>query len=80
MRFHVDLSREAQEQFHSLPKDARKNIGRAIDELEERDDSQWSNVKALHGPEWKGRLRKTTTNHWVGSVGCGGEADNVRAR
>jgi hypothetical protein len=30
----------------------------AIDELEEKDDSQWSKVKALQGPQWKGRLRK----------------------
>ena len=58
MRFHVELSREAQEQLRRLPKDARKRIYRAIDELEQRDDSQWSNVKALQGPEWKGRFRK----------------------
>ena len=32
---------------------------RAIDELEEKDDSQWSNLKALQGPTWKGRMRKT---------------------
>jgi hypothetical protein len=31
---------------------------RAIDELEAIDDSQWSNVKALQGSAWKGRLRK----------------------
>ncbi len=31
---------------------------RAIDEFETKDEAQWSNVKALHGPEWKGRLRK----------------------
>ena len=30
----------------------------AIDELETKDDSQWSNVKALQGVAWKGRLRK----------------------
>jgi hypothetical protein len=30
----------------------------AIDELEEKDDSQWSNMKALQGVAWKGRLRK----------------------
>jgi len=28
----------------------------AIDEFEEKDDSQWSNIKALQGAEWKGRL------------------------
>jgi mRNA-degrading endonuclease RelE of RelBE toxin-antitoxin system len=33
-------------------------VSRAIDEFEERDDSQWSNIKALQGPEWKGRFRK----------------------
>jgi hypothetical protein len=31
---------------------------RAIDELEEKDDSLWANVKALQGSQWKGRLRK----------------------
>ena len=36
----------------------RERIERAIDELEKRDDSQWSNIKALQGLEWKGRLRK----------------------
>jgi hypothetical protein len=37
----------------------QERITRAIDELEEREDSQWSNVKALQGTQWKGRLRKT---------------------
>jgi mRNA-degrading endonuclease RelE of RelBE toxin-antitoxin system len=36
----------------------RDLIERAIDKLEERDDSQWSNIKAIQGPEWQGRLRK----------------------
>ena len=36
----------------------RDRIERAIDEFEEKDDSQWSNIKALQGPHWKGRLRK----------------------
>jgi mRNA-degrading endonuclease RelE of RelBE toxin-antitoxin system len=58
MRFHVELSREAQEQLRRLTKDARQRVSRAIDEFEERDDSQWSNIKALQGPEWKGRFRK----------------------
>lgn len=31
---------------------------RAIDALESKDDSQWSNVKALQGAQWKGRFRK----------------------
>ena len=58
MLFHVELSKLAQEQLSGLPKDARKRIERAIDELEQREDSQWSNVKALQGSEWKGRYRK----------------------
>lgn len=33
-------------------------IERAIDEFEERDAAQWTNVKALQGPQWKGRFRK----------------------
>jgi mRNA-degrading endonuclease RelE of RelBE toxin-antitoxin system len=36
----------------------RDRIERAIDEFEEKDDSQWSNIKALQGAQWKGRLRK----------------------
>jgi mRNA-degrading endonuclease RelE of RelBE toxin-antitoxin system len=59
MRFRVELSREAQKQLARFPRDVRERIEHAIDELEERDDSQWSNIKALQGPEWKGRMRKT---------------------
>jgi len=59
MRFRVELSREAQKQLAQFPRDIRERIEHAIDELEERDDSQWSNLKALQGPEWKGRIRKT---------------------
>lgn len=58
MRFRAELSREAEKQLSRLPRDARDRIERAIDELEEKDDSQWSNIKALQGAAWKGRLRK----------------------
>jgi mRNA-degrading endonuclease RelE of RelBE toxin-antitoxin system len=58
MRWRADLSREAQRQLERLPRNAQERIIRAIDELNEEDDSQWSNVKALQGPAWKGRLRK----------------------
>ena len=58
MRFHAEISQEAQEQLARLPKDARQRLIRALDEFEDRDDSQWSNVKALQGPQWKGRYRK----------------------
>jgi len=59
MRFRVELSRDAQKQLARFPRDVRERIEHALDELEERDDSQWSNIKALQGPEWKGRMRKT---------------------
>ena len=58
MRFRVEVSQEAQEQLSRFPRDVRERMQHAIDELEARDDSQWSNVKALQGPQWKGRLRK----------------------
>ena len=58
MRYRVELSNEAQKQLDRFPRDVRKRIERAIDEFEAKDEAEWSNVKALHGPEWKGRLRK----------------------
>jgi mRNA-degrading endonuclease RelE of RelBE toxin-antitoxin system len=58
MRFRVEVSRDAQEQLSRFPRDVRERMEHAIDEFEEKDDSQWSNIKALQGPEWKGRLRK----------------------
>jgi mRNA-degrading endonuclease RelE of RelBE toxin-antitoxin system len=57
MSWHADLSREAQKQLARLSPDVRARMVRSIDEFEERDDSQWSNIKALDGPEWKGRFR-----------------------
>jgi len=58
MRFRVELSKEAQKQLTGFPRDVQDRIERAIDEFDERDDSQWTNVKALQGPQWKGRFRK----------------------
>jgi mRNA-degrading endonuclease RelE of RelBE toxin-antitoxin system len=58
MRFRVDLSTEAQRQLARFPGDVRDRIERAIDEFEAKDEADWSNVKALRGPDWKGRLRK----------------------
>ncbi len=58
MRFRAELSTDAQKQLSRLPRDVRDRIEHAIDEFEDRDDSQWSNIKALQGAEWKGRLRK----------------------
>jgi mRNA-degrading endonuclease RelE of RelBE toxin-antitoxin system len=59
MRYRVELSTEAQKQLVRFPRDVRERMEHAIDELEEKDDSQWSNIKALQGPAWKGRYRKT---------------------
>jgi mRNA-degrading endonuclease RelE of RelBE toxin-antitoxin system len=58
MRWRVELSDEAQKQLARLPRDVRDRLGSAIDEFEEKDEAQWSNIKALRGSEWKGRLRK----------------------
>ena len=58
MRYRVEVSDEAQKQLSKFPSKVRDRIEATIDELEENDDSQWSNVKALQGPQWKGRLRK----------------------
>lgn len=58
MRWRVDLSKAAEHQFLTLPPKVRTRVARALDELNEHDDSQWSNVKALQGPQWKGRYRK----------------------
>jgi len=58
MRWSVRLSREAYEQLDGLPHHVKRRLQRAIDEFEERDDSHWSNVKALQGATWKGRFRK----------------------
>jgi mRNA-degrading endonuclease RelE of RelBE toxin-antitoxin system len=48
MRWRAELSAEAQEQLEQLPPN----------EFEALDDSQWCNIKALQGQEWKERLRK----------------------
>lgn len=58
MRWLAELSGDAAEQLARFPRNVRDRLARAIDEFEEKDDSQWSNIKALQGPEWKGRLRK----------------------
>jgi mRNA-degrading endonuclease RelE of RelBE toxin-antitoxin system len=58
MRWRAELSDEAQEQLTQFPRNVRDRIERAIDEFEDKDESQWSNIKALRGPEWKGRFRK----------------------
>jgi hypothetical protein len=43
----------------------RERTGRALDEFEEQDLSQWSNIKALQCPEWKGRFRKKVGHYRI---------------
>jgi len=58
MRWRVEISDDAEKQLARFPRNIRDRIERAIDEFEEKEDSQWSNIKALQGSEWKGCLRK----------------------
>lgn len=58
MNWRIELSREAEEQLFRFPRNVRERLKHAIDEFEERDESHWSNIKALQGPAWKGRFRK----------------------
>ncbi|MGB8768586.1 MAG: type II toxin-antitoxin system RelE/ParE family toxin [Candidatus Korobacteraceae bacterium] len=52
----VELSAAAEKDLKRLPRDRQARIERAIDELEENPFA--GDVKALQGPEWKGRYRK----------------------
>lgn len=65
MRYRAEVSNEAEEQLSKFPRKVRDRLERAIDELEEKDDSQWSNIKALQGPQWKGRLRKRVGDYRI---------------
>jgi mRNA-degrading endonuclease RelE of RelBE toxin-antitoxin system len=56
MTWAVELSAAAEKDLKRLPRDRQARIERAIDELEE--DPFGGDVKALRGPEWKGRYRK----------------------
>lgn len=58
MRYRFEFSRDAEKQLSRFPRDVQERLAGAIDDLESRDDSQWSNVKALQGIPWKGLLRK----------------------
>lgn len=65
MRFRVEVADDAQKQLARFLRDVRERLERAIDELEERDDSQWSNIKALKGHEWRGRHGKTVGSYRI---------------
>lgn len=65
MRYRAELSKEAEEQLLKFPRKVRDRLERAIDDLEEKDDSEWSNMKALQGSQWKGRYRKRVGNYRI---------------
>jgi len=65
MRWRVELSDDAARQLSKFPQNVQDRLTRAIDELEARDDSQWSNIKALQGLKWKGRFRKRVGRHRI---------------
>lgn len=56
MTWAVELAAAAEKDLKRLPRDRRARIERAIDEMEENPFG--GDVKALKGPEWKGRYRK----------------------
>ena len=58
MTWRVELSRDARDQLLGFPRAAQERLQKAIDEFEQRDEAQWSNIKALQGPALKGRFRK----------------------
>jgi mRNA-degrading endonuclease RelE of RelBE toxin-antitoxin system len=65
MRYRAEVSKQAEEQLSKFPRNVRDRLERTIDELENTDDSQWRNVKALQGPQWKGRLRKRVGDYRI---------------
>lgn len=65
MRYRAEVSKEAEHQLSKFPRNVRDRLERAIDELEEKDDSQWSNIRALQGLQWKGRLRKRVGDYRI---------------
>lgn len=65
MRYRVEVSDEAEKQRSRFPRNVRDRIEHAVNEFEEKDDSQWTNIKALQRPQWKGRLRKTVGKYRI---------------
>ena len=65
MRYRVELSAQAQKQLAKLPRDVRSRVEIEIDEMDERDDSLWSNTKALQGSGWKGFFRKRVGSYRI---------------
>jgi mRNA-degrading endonuclease RelE of RelBE toxin-antitoxin system len=65
MRDRAEVSKGAEEQLSKFPRKVRDRLEHAIDELEAKDDSQWSNIKALQGPQWNARLRKRVGDYRI---------------
>lgn len=71
MSWAVELSAAAEKELKRLPRDRRARIVRAIDDMEQ--NPFIGDVKALQGPQWKGRYRKR-----VGSYRIIFTADQIR--
>ena len=56
MAWAVEFSASAEKELKRLPRDRQARIAHAIDEMEVNPLA--GDVKALQGPEWKGRFRK----------------------
>jgi mRNA-degrading endonuclease RelE of RelBE toxin-antitoxin system len=56
MAWAVELSAGAEKDLKRLPRDRQARLAHSIDEMEV--DPLAGDVKALQGPEWKGRYRK----------------------
>ena len=80
MRWRAELSDEAEKQLSRLPRDVRDRMESAIDEFEEKDEAQWSNIKALRGREWKGRFRKRVGSYRIIFQKFSGNAASWRSR
>jgi mRNA-degrading endonuclease RelE of RelBE toxin-antitoxin system len=56
MTWAIELSAAAEKDLKRLPRDRQARIEHAINEMEENPFA--GDVRALQGPEWKGRYRK----------------------
>jgi len=63
MAWAIELSREAEKDLVRFPRDVKERLARAVDEMEI--DPFRSNVKALKGPEWKGRYRNKVGSYRI---------------
>jgi mRNA-degrading endonuclease RelE of RelBE toxin-antitoxin system len=66
MAWAVELSASAEKDLKPLPRDRQARIAHAIDEMEA--NPLVGDVKALQGPEWKGRYRKRVGPYGLSSA------------